>query len=117
MARDDLIPIAEFGSSSETDVVVALLQSRGVPALRGGRYNWKAPQQVLVPRRAVERARRVIGEARKSGEYLRTETSQTAEERRSIGTAAIWIMAIGMSGCALFVAGRFVRDLIRYFFG
>src|SRR4051794_24580264 len=46
----DLVPLPEFGSLSETEIVVALLQAAGIPVVEVGRYNPKAHAQKLVPR-------------------------------------------------------------------
>ena len=41
----DLVPLPGFGSLSETEIVVALLQSAGIPVVKVGRYNPKAPRK------------------------------------------------------------------------
>jgi len=63
----DLIYLGEFHSPSETQIVMALLRSSGIPVELGGGYDVRAyDKRILVPRDRLEDAKRVISEARKS---------------------------------------------------
>jgi hypothetical protein len=112
----DLVPLPQFGSLSETEVVVALLQSCGIPVVEGGRYNPKAPTQVLVPRNRLADAHRLIANARGHSSSATPLHRPSAEERPSVVTAITWVLAIGMVMCVLVIVGKLIYGLAAHWF-
>jgi hypothetical protein len=110
---DDLIPLAPLSSASETDVVLALLQSEGIGAVLRGRYNPKGPLEISIPRKQLEEARRLVERARGSSSE---EPSEPSQESRSISTAITWVLGCGLAVYALLVAGRMVLSLLQRWF-
>jgi len=92
----DLVPLPGFGSLSETEIVVALLQSAGIPVVEVGRYNPKAPTQMLIPRNRLADAHRLIVNARGHNSSATSQQRPPAEEPPSVVTAITWVLAIGM---------------------
>ncbi|MBZ5585888.1 MAG: DUF2007 domain-containing protein [Acidobacteriia bacterium] len=113
--ESELASLARFRSPSESDVVLALLQSEGIPAVYRGRYNPKAPREIFVPRGRLEEANRLVAGARESAGLLDGVPDAPAEEPRSRLTVAIWILASGALCYALFAIGRVIYQLARAF--
>jgi hypothetical protein len=103
-----LVPLGQFGSASETEVVIGLLRSSGIPAVHPGRY---APQQILVPFKFVAEANRLIADARNVAPSSIPTAEQFADEPRSILTAILWLLAIGMSVVAMLEVAHFVSAI------
>ena len=84
-----LVPLGQFGSASETEVVIGLLRSSGIPAVHPGRY---AQQQILVPFKFVAEANRLIADARDVAPSPIATTEQPADEPTEIS----WLLAGGV---------------------
>ncbi len=113
--ESDLAALAPFRSPSEADVVLALLQSEGIPAVYRGRYNPRGPREILVPTTRLDEALRLIAEARKSAGLADGVPDAPAEEPRSKFTVAVWILAAGALGYALFAIGQVAWQLVKSF--
>jgi len=84
-----LVPLGQFGSASELEVVIGLLRSSGIPAVHPGRY---AQQQILVPFKFVAEANRLIADARDVAPSPIATTEQPADEPTEIS----WLLAGGV---------------------
>jgi hypothetical protein len=105
-----LVPLKQFGSASETEIVLGLLRSSGIPAVHPGRY---AQQQILVPLKFVAEANRLIADARDVAPSSIPTAEQFADEPRSILTAILWLLAIGMSVVAMVEVAHFVSAIAK----
>lgn len=61
----ELVYLAEFRSVLESEVVVALLESSGIPTFLADNYDRRINRRILVPRYCLEDAKRLISEAQK----------------------------------------------------
>ncbi len=93
----DLIPIGEFPSEPETEVVLALLESNGIPAVRNRSYDvrFHKREHILVPRNLFVEATRVISESKKPEPEVDRAPEEPLTEPRSFVTLGIWLLAIG----------------------
>lgn len=57
-----LVPLKQFGSASQTEIVLGLLRSSGIPVVHAGEYNPRAPNQILVPAKCIADAYRLIAD-------------------------------------------------------
>ena len=87
-----LVPLGQFGSASELEVVIGLLRSSGIPAVHAGQYNPRAPQQILVPFEFVAEANRLIADARDVAPSPIRAAEQPADEPTEIS----WLLAGGV---------------------
>jgi len=85
-----------------------LLRSSGIPAVLAGRYNPRAPKEILVPAKWVDDANRVIAGRDDVAPRAILAGERFANEPRSILTATSWLLAIGMAVLAALAVGRFV---------
>lgn len=109
---NSLVPLERFGSDSETEVVLGLLRSNGIPAVHAGQYSTRVPNQILVPAKCVADAIQLIANTRGVPPGLTPTAEQFADEPRPIVTAiatAIRILACG----ALMLIGLWVLWLLR----
>jgi hypothetical protein len=109
----DLLPLGRLGSRSETEVVMALLKSSGIPAVLGGLYDPKAPKAILVPRASLEEANRLIADARS----LNTGSAPPEpppEEPRSIVTAITWVLGIALMAYVAYMIADTIYGLVRH---
>lgn len=112
-----LVPLSQFGSASESEIVLGLLRSSGIPAVHAGQYNPYAPQQILVPTKCVADANRLIADVRDvAPSSIPTAAERLAEEPHSIATAITLVLAIGMSVFALLEVARFVSAIAKSLF-
>jgi len=111
--EDTLVALKQFGSASETEIVIGLLRSSGIPAVHGGQYNPKAPQQILVPAKCVADANRLLADVRDVAPSSIPTGERFAKEPRSIVTAITWLLAIGISVFALLAVTRFVFAIAK----
>lgn len=86
-----LVPLKQFGSASETEVVIALLRSGGIPAVCAGRYSL----QILIPFKYVAEANRLIADARDGAPSPIPTTEPVPEEPRSTITDITWLLVGG----------------------
>lgn len=100
-----LVPLKQFGSASETEIVLGLLRSSGIPAVHAGQYNPRAPDQILVPAKCVADAYRLIGDVTQRSI---PSADQFADEPRSVLTAISWLLA---SGVLMVIGLYFLRRL------
>ncbi len=108
-----MVPLGEFGSASETEVVIALLRSNGIPVVHGGRYNPRAPKEILVPQERLEEAKLLIADARGAAPAS-AGVGERMEEPRSLVTAVTWIFAIGIALVAIVAAlSAYIRAMFR----
>jgi hypothetical protein len=110
----DLIPLPEFGTASETAVVVGLLESNGIPVVRQSAYNPKARERVLVPQNRWEEARQLIASGRSSGSPSAQASPDAPQESPSMVTAIGWILAIGLAAYVIFEVGNVIYNLARH---
>lgn len=96
---NSLVPLGQFGSASETEIVLGLLQSSGIPAVHGSQYKTNTPNQILVPATRIAGALQLIADAR----GMASGTEQSEDEPRPI-VAAIKLLACG----ALMMIGLWV---------
>jgi len=87
-----LVPLGQFGSASETEVVIGLLRSSGIPAVHPGQYYPRAQQQILVPFKFVAEANRLIADARD----VAPSPIPTAEQPEDEPTEISWLLAGGV---------------------
>jgi hypothetical protein len=84
----------ELGSASETEVVIGLLRSSGIPAVHPGRY---AQQQILVPFKFVAEANRLIADA---GDVAPNpaplQSNQRTSQPKSVGFSLVVLIVIGL---------------------
>jgi hypothetical protein len=62
-----LVPLRQFRSAAETELVFGLLRNSGIPAIYTGRYDPRSPtqtQQILVPIKRAEEANRLLANMR-----------------------------------------------------
>lgn len=116
----ELAPLPRLGTLAETNVVLALLSDGGIPVVCRGWYEARhaeAPPRILVPRERFEEAIRLIEDARNRNAAPAAEPQAPVEEPRSLATAVIWVLALGVAAVALGAAsgviGRFVERLLR----
>ena len=81
-----LVPLKQFSSASETEIVLGLLRSSGIPAMHAGQYNPRAPNQILVPDRCVADAYRVIADMGVVAPSSIATTGEFADDQHSILT-------------------------------
>lgn len=111
-----LTPLRQFRSVSETEIVIGLLQSKGIPAICAGRYNPKAPAQILVPARCVEEAKRLIADAHDVTSGSEHAAERRVAEPRSLVTVITWVLAFGILLLVIVEVWRFVEGIVKGFF-
>lgn len=107
-----LVPLDQFGSDAETEVVLGLLRSSGIPAVHAGQYSTKVPNQILVPAKCVADALQLIANRSDVPPDPPPGAEQFADEPRPLVTtiaAAIRILFWG----ALLLIGLWVLWLSR----
>jgi hypothetical protein len=102
---NSLVPLGQFGSASETEIVLGLLQSSGIPAVHGAQYKTNTPNQILVPAKRVADAIQLIADAR----GVPSSTERSGDEPRPI-VAAIKLLTCG----ALMLIGLWVLWLFEH---
>ena len=91
-----LVSLEQFGSASETEIVLGLLRSSGIHAVHAGQYNPRAPNKILVPAEFVADAYRLIADMDGVAPSSAPTAEQTADEPRSTLTAISWLLAGGV---------------------
>jgi len=84
----------QYGSASETEILIGAPRGSGIPAILAGRYNPKAPNQMLAPLSTSPDANRPIADMRDLAPSLIPAAERFADEPR-IMTAITWLLAIG----------------------
>jgi len=103
-----LVLLKQFRSASETELVIGLLRGSGIPTVLAGRYNPKAPMQILVPSKCVADANRVLADRGDVAPRPISTAERFGDGPRSILTAITWLLALGISGLVVLAVGRFV---------